>query len=68
VSRLKTSLPESLVTTELGMGGSSLCPEFLRMTFGRIPHFRTATKARHTALATAGETLRRSSGQAAGTI
>jgi len=23
----------------LGMGGSSLCPEVLRMTFGRIPHF-----------------------------
>src|SRR5262249_16499673 len=22
-----------------GMGGSSLCPEVLRMTFGRIPHF-----------------------------
>jgi glucose-6-phosphate isomerase len=25
----------------LGMGGSSLCPEVLRMTFGRIPHFPT---------------------------
>ncbi len=23
----------------LGMGGSSLCPEVLRMTFGHIPHF-----------------------------
>ena len=23
----------------LGMGGSSLCPEVLRMTIGRIPHF-----------------------------
>jgi len=23
----------------LGMGGSSLCPEVLRMTYGRIPHF-----------------------------
>jgi len=23
----------------LGMGGSSLCPEVLRMTFGRIPHY-----------------------------
>ncbi|HKV79398.1 MAG TPA: hypothetical protein VJP02_14720, partial [Candidatus Sulfotelmatobacter sp.] len=23
----------------LGMGGSSLCPEVLRMTFGRTPHF-----------------------------
>jgi transaldolase/glucose-6-phosphate isomerase len=23
----------------LGMGGSSLCPEVLQMTFGRIPHF-----------------------------
>ena len=23
----------------LGMGGSSLCPEVLRMTFGKIPHF-----------------------------
>ena len=25
----------------LGMGGSSLCPEVLRMTFGRISHFPT---------------------------
>ena len=25
----------------LGMGGSSLCPEVLRMTFGKIPHFPT---------------------------
>jgi transaldolase/glucose-6-phosphate isomerase len=25
----------------LGMGGSSLCPEVLRMTFGRITHFPT---------------------------
>jgi len=25
----------------LGMGGSSLCPEVLRMTFGRIPHYPT---------------------------
>ena len=25
----------------LGMGGSSLCPEVLRMTFGRIAHFPT---------------------------
>jgi transaldolase/glucose-6-phosphate isomerase len=25
----------------LGMGGSSLCPEVLRMTFGRIPQFPT---------------------------
>jgi len=25
----------------LGMGGSSLCPEVLRMTFGRVPHFPT---------------------------
>ncbi len=25
----------------LGMGGSSLCPEVLRMTFGRFPHFPT---------------------------
>jgi glucose-6-phosphate isomerase len=25
----------------LGMGGSSLCPEVLRMTFGRTPHFPT---------------------------
>src|ERR1700727_1326533 len=25
----------------LGMGGSSLCPEVLRLTFGRIPHFPT---------------------------
>ncbi|HXW99733.1 MAG TPA: bifunctional transaldolase/phosoglucose isomerase [Candidatus Acidoferrales bacterium] len=25
----------------LGMGGSSLCPEVLRMTFGRITHFAT---------------------------
>jgi len=25
----------------LGMGGSSLCPEVLRMTFGRIPHSPT---------------------------
>src|SRR5579862_7610780 len=25
----------------LGMGGSSLCPEVLHMTFGRIPHFPT---------------------------
>jgi transaldolase / glucose-6-phosphate isomerase len=25
----------------LGMGGSSLCPEVLRMTFGRIPRFPT---------------------------
>ena len=25
----------------LGMGGSSLCPEVLRMTFGRIQHFPT---------------------------
>jgi len=25
----------------LGMGGSSLCPEVLRMTFGRIPHAPT---------------------------
>ena len=25
----------------LGMGGSSLCPEVLRMTFGRIPHCPT---------------------------
>lgn len=25
----------------LGMGGSSLCPEVLRITFGRIPHFPT---------------------------
>ena len=23
----------------LGMGGSSLCPEVLRMTFGKVPHF-----------------------------
>lgn len=26
----------------LGMGGSSLCPEVLRMTFGRFPHFPTS--------------------------
>jgi transaldolase/glucose-6-phosphate isomerase len=25
----------------LGMGGSSLCPEVLRMTFGRITHYPT---------------------------
>ena len=25
----------------LGMGGSSLCPEVLRMTFGKVPHFPT---------------------------
>jgi transaldolase/glucose-6-phosphate isomerase len=25
----------------LGMGGSSLCPEVLGMTFGRVPHFPT---------------------------
>ena len=25
----------------LGMGGSSLCPEVLQMTFGRVPHFPT---------------------------
>ena len=25
----------------LGMGGSSLCPEVLRLTFGRVPHFPT---------------------------
>ena len=68
MSRSKTSLPESFATTALGMGGAGLCPEILRMTFGRIPHFPAGTKARRTALATDGETLRGSSGQASGTI